>query len=530
MDLKTLVATLGDHVLDSVLITEAEPVDLPGPRIVWVNEAFTRTTGYTLDDVIGKTPRILQGADVNREALATISAALKAWRPVRQILKNYTKDGEPFWIELDIKPVADSSGWYCYWLAVQRDVTDRVEQAEALRQARDEARSANRLKSEFLANMSHEIRTPLNGVLGMAQVLSFTDLDERQRRAVDTILASGRSLLGLIEDVLDLSRVEAGQLSLSPEPLTAREMVEQAGEAVRGVCVQKGLTLRIEPGDGADTPFMADPRRTRQILVNLAGNAAKFTMSGSVVIASRVEDRAGDRLRDQNRDSARGPSMVFEVRDTGPGVPPSLRAAIFERFRQGEASLSRDHEGVGLGLAIANELAALAGGALEVDDAPEGGAVFRVILPLITADPVVTPPPRTAGASEAAPSPARHALLVEDNPVNREVAEEALVLHGWRVSSEARAEPALKRLQSEAFDLVIMDREMPGLNGEEAIRLIRAMGPPVRDIPILMVTAHAMAGAREAALAAGADDYLAKPVVLDQMVAVAARLCERTAR
>ncbi|MEQ8432951.1 MAG: response regulator [Oceanicaulis sp.] len=525
MDLKTLVATLGDHVLDSVLITEAEPVDLPGPRIVWVNEAFTRTTGYTLDEVIGKTPRILQGEDVDQEGLANIRAALKAWRPVRQILKNYTKDGVPFWIELDIKPVADSSGWYHYWLAVQRDVTDRVEQAEALRQARDEARSANRLKSEFLANMSHEIRTPLNGVLGMAQVLSFTELDARQRRAVDTILASGRSLLGLIEDVLDLSRVEAGQLSLSPEPVTAREMVESAGEAIRGVCVQKGLTLRIEPGDGADTRFMADPRRTRQILVNLAGNAAKFTMSGSVTIAARVENGGEDGVQDQ--DLAREPSTVFEVRDTGPGVPPALRAAIFERFRQGESSLSRDHEGVGLGLAIANELAALGGGALEVDDAPEGGALFRLILPLIAADPVAAPPSWAAGAGDAAPAPGRHALLVEDNAVNREVTEEALVLHGWRVSSESRAEPALRRLQTETFDLVIMDREMPGMNGEEAIRLIRAMDPPGRDIPILMVTAHAMAGARETALAAGADHYLAKPVVLDQLVAVAARLCER---
>jgi CheY-like chemotaxis protein len=308
-------------------------------------------------------------------------------------------------------------------------------------------------------------------------------------------------------------------------------MMESAGEAVRGVCVQKGLTLRIEPGEGADTRFMADPRRTRQILVNLAGNAAKFTSEGRVVIAARVKDRAQElaQNRAQNRaeNQTRDACVVFEVRDTGPGVPPALRAAIFERFRQGEASLSRDHEGVGLGLAIANDLAALAGGALEVDDAPEGGALFRLILPLVAADPVKTPAPRATEAGDAAPAPRRHALLVEDNAVNCEVIEEALVLHGWQVSAEIRAEPALTRLRHEAFDLVIMDREMPGMSGEEAIRAIRAMDTAVRNIPILMLTAHAMAGARDSALAAGADEYLAKPVVLDQLVAVAARLCER---
>jgi PAS domain S-box-containing protein len=509
MDLNTLVATLGDHVRDAVLITEAEPFDLPGPRIVWVNDAFTRTTGYTLADVVGQTPRILQGEDVDQDALAAIREALKAWRPIRQVLKNYTKDGEPFWIELDIKPVADADGWHHYWLAVQRDVTDRVEQADALRQARDAARLANRLKSEFLANMSHEIRTPLNGVLGMAQVLAFTDLDARQRRAVDTILASGRSLLGLIEDVLDLSKVEAGQLSLSPEPVTARETIESAGEAIRGVCVQKGLMLRIEPGEGADTRFMADPRRTRQILVNLAGNAAKFTSEGCVVIASH----------------ARNDSMIFEMHDTGPGVPPDLRAAIFERFRQGDASLSRDHEGVGLGLSIANDLAALAGGVLEVDDSPEGGALFRLILPINSAESVVPPAPQT-DATGAAQRLARHALVVEDNAVNRDVVEEALTLHGWRVTTVSRAEPALQRLRNETFDLVIMDREMPGMNGQDAIRAIRAMTAPACSVPVLMLTAHAMAGAREAALAAGANEYLAKPVVLDQLISVAARLCE----
>jgi PAS domain S-box-containing protein len=512
MDLKTLTAALGDHVRDSVVITEAEPVERPGPRIVWVNDAFTRKTGYTFDEAVGQTPRFIQGDDADREALNAIRTALDAWRPVREVLKNYTKDGRAFWIEMDIKPVADADGRYRYWIAVQRDVTKRVEQDEALRAARDEALSANQIKSQFLANMSHEIRTPLNGVLGMAQVLALTELDAHQRRAVETILGSGRSLLGLIEDVLDLSRVEAGHVNLEPEPVTASAMAEAAGEAIRGVCVHKGLTLRIEPGAGADTPFLADPRRTRQILVNLAGNAAKFTETGGVMIAAHAESGA----------------MIFEVRDSGPGVPAALRGAIFERFRQGDDSRSRGHEGAGLGLSIAQDLAALAGGALEVGDAPEGGALFRLTLPF---DPAV---PGEAADTIAVGEPAgqvpqRRALLVEDNGVNREVVERALGLHGWRICSETGAETALKRLHDGPFDLIIMDREMPGMSGEDAIRAIRAMNASVRDTPILLLTAHAMAGARESALTAGANEYLAKPVVLDELVAVAAKLCERAA-
>jgi len=514
MDLKTLTAALGDHVRDSVVITEAEPVERPGPRIVWVNDAFTRKTGYTFDEAVGQTPRFIQGDDADREALNAIRTALDAWRPVREVLKNYTKDGRAFWIEMDIKPVADADGRYRYWIAVQRDVTKRVEQDEALRAARDEALSANQIKSQFLANMSHEIRTPLNGVLGMAQVLALTELDAHQRRAVETILGSGRSLLGLIEDVLDLSRVEAGHVNLEPEPVTASAMAEAAGEAIRGVCVHKGLTLRIEPGAGADTPFLADPRRTRQILVNLAGNAAKFTETGGVMIAAHAESGA----------------MIFEVRDSGPGVPAALRGAIFERFRQGDDSRSRGHEGAGLGLSIAQDLAALAGGALEVGDAPEGGALFRLTLPFDPAVPGEAPAADTIAVGEPAGQvPQRRALLVEDNGVNREVVERALGLHGWRICSETGAETALKRLHDGPFDLIIMDREMPGMSGEDAIRAIRAMNASVRDTPILLLTAHAMAGARESALTAGANEYLAKPVVLDELVAVAAKLCERAA-
>ena len=285
MKIADVTTDLGRHVRDAVLITEAEPIDAPGPRIVWVNHAFTEMTGYTAEEVVGETPRILQGDDIDRAALDRIRASLEAWSPCREILKNYTKAGEPFWVELDIKPITDSSGWHQYWVAVQRDVTELVTRQEELKLAKEAAETANQMKSEFLANMSHEIRTPLNGALGMAQVLALTDLDARQRRAVETIISSGQSLLGLIEDVLDLSRIEAGRLELEPAPTTARALLDAAADAVRGVTVTKGLELRLETGAEADTAFMIDPRRARQVLINLAGNAAKFTEAGQVTLA-----------------------------------------------------------------------------------------------------------------------------------------------------------------------------------------------------------------------------------------------------
>ncbi|MEO1480195.1 MAG: histidine kinase dimerization/phospho-acceptor domain-containing protein, partial [Bacteroidota bacterium] len=289
MDLSAVTSDLGRHVRDAVLITEAEPIDAPGPRIVWANPAFTDMTGYALEEVIGRTPRLLQGPDTDLAALKRIRVALEAWQPVREVLKNYTKEGKPFFVELAIKPIADETGWFRYWVSVQRDVTAWVEQEEEFRRAREEAESANRMKSEFLANMSHEIRTPLNGVLGMAQLLQLMDLDEEQQGAVSTIISSGQSLLGLIDDILDITKAEAGRIELEPKPTTARSLVDQAAEAVRGVALTKGLRIRTEAGQDADTPFLVDPRRLRQVLINVAGNATKFTEEGEVVLASDAD-------------------------------------------------------------------------------------------------------------------------------------------------------------------------------------------------------------------------------------------------
>lgn len=508
MGLSKVAGDLGDHVRDAVVITEAEPVDIPGPRMVWVNRAFTEMTGYTPMEAIGQTPRILQGPDTCPDTRARIRDNLKNWRPIRETLKNYTKDGEPFWVELDIKPIADEGGWCHYWVAVQRDVTQHVADADALRQARASADAANRLKSEFLANMSHEIRTPLNAVLGMAQVLKLTELDARQRNAVETIIGSGQSLLGLIEDVLDLSRIEAGQLKLEPLPTTPRSLIEAAAEAVRGVSVQKGLTVELHPGHGSDTPCLLDPRRMRQVLINLAGNATKFTETGKVVLTSQIT---------RNK-------LVFEVRDTGPGVPEDQYEIIFDRFRQGDSSYTRAHGETGLGLAIVKDLVGAAGGRIDVGRASEGGAQFTVTLPAVEAEGAR---PAVETAIEEVPAPSRRKVLViEDNAINREVVAEAMTLNGWDVDTAEQAEPGLEHWRDNTYDLIIMDRQMPGMSGEEAVAQIRAEEKEAdrRKTPILMLTAHALVGAAQSARDAGVDAYVTKPFDLDRLLAVSAKL------
>jgi len=236
--------------------------------------------------------------------------------------------------------------------------------------ARDEAQRANQLKSEFLANMSHEIRTPLNGVLGMAQLLNFGELTDSQREKVQTILSSGRALLQLLEDVLDISRIEAGVMKLDLEADTPLNLLKDTQDVIAGPAQLKGLTIEIDAGPMAETAFLCDPKRTRQVLTNLAGNAVKFTEEGYIRLSARVN--AG--------------LIHFSVTDTGPGVPEAARQRIFERFRQADNSNARQHEGVGLGLSISSELVGLAGGEMGLEENPEGGSVFWFELPFNEAD------------------------------------------------------------------------------------------------------------------------------------------------
>lgn len=379
---------------------------------------------------------------------------------------------------------------------VMADITAEVERAEELDLQRARAESANRAKTQFLANMSHEIRTPLNGVLGMSQVLKQTPLSELQQSYVSTLQTSGTALLELVEDILDISKIESGTVQLAVEPFDLTPVVQSVLEMIDPMARNKAIELRLEKPQGLPVRVLGDEKRLRQVLINIIGNAVKFTDEGSVVV--RVEPRPGSRIK-------------FRVTDTGPGIAADQVGRIFNRFAQVDASQTRKHGGSGLGLAICSELVKLAGGEIGVSSQPGIGSEFWFELPLAAAAPEQT----TAVAApvpEARPLGQARILVVDDVMTNRLVAS-ALVEHaGHLVRLAENGAEALEALDSDRFDAILMDIQMPVMSGDEAIQKIRGSGKAYSGIPIYAVTADATKGAREHYLDIGATGYLSKPL------------------
>lgn len=385
---------------------------------------------------------------------------------------------------------------------VNLDVTGDVRRAEELENQRAEADRANEAKSQFIANMSHEIRTPLNGVMGMAQLLMRTELDEIQTRHLDTLKTSGQALLDLIEDILDISKIEAGMVDVDREDFDVTQMVTSVSDMVSSLARGKGLDVSTAIDPDIITWVSGDKKAIRQVLINIVGNAVKFTEEGSVSIAVRPFD--DDRVE-------------FAVTDTGPGIPADQLDRIFDRFAQVDDSKTRKHGGTGLGLAICRELIQLNGGELGVDSEYGQGTTFwfRLPLPPATTERDVGETPVVEREKDDART--GRILVVDDIPTNQIVAAALVRNAGHAVELAGNGEEAIEALEHDSFDLVLMDIQMPVMSGDEAIRRIRASGKSYSDIPIFALTADASKGAEETYLALGANGYMSKPLDLDRV-------------
>jgi PAS domain S-box-containing protein len=500
------------HTLDSV--DECVSICDPDDRLLFVNRAFLRTYGYEECNLIGENVSIVRSPLNPPEVTGGILSATLAggWRGE---LWNRKRDGTDFLVMLNSAAVTDGNGRVDATVGVARDITESKRAELELTRARDHAESANRAKSEFLATMSHEIRTPMNGVIGMTGLLLDTQLTPEQRDYAETVRNSGDALLTVINDILDFSKIEAGRLSIECFSFDLRLVLEEVNEMLAPKAEEHDLELVLEYPSSLPRHFIGDAGRIRQVITNLVGNAIKFTPAGSVRVT--VECAGQDTQTAQ---------MRVAVQDTGVGIPQDKLDSLFAKFSQVDSSITRRYGGTGLGLAIAKQLAELMSGSVAVESRLGEGSKFSLTLPLRQdAEPRAeanVAEPRIAGLGAAwagfFAGLGLRVLVAEDNAVNQKVAVRMLEKLGLRTDLASNGREAVELREMLPYDLILMDCQMPEMDGYEAARAIRRWEGGTRRTAIVAMTAEAMTGAREKCIDAGMDDYIAKPVTLEDLV------------
>ena len=498
---------------ESIVITNI------GGTIEYVNASFLRNTGYSHDEVFGQNPRFLHSGKTPPENYVALWDALTHNRTWKGEFYNKRKDGSEYIEFALVTPIHGSDGRVTHYVAVKEDITEKKHMGEELdryrlhlenmverrtselAQARDAAETANRAKSAFLANMSHEIRTPMNGILGMANILRREGVSPKQAQRLDTIDASAKHLLLVINDILDISKIEAGKLTLEEAPIVISSLLANVSSILSERVKAKGIHLLTETGELPHN-LVGDPTRLQQALLNYATNAIKFTEAGSVTLRVHTQEETAESVM-----------LRFEVQDTGIGVTPEAMSRLFSAFEQADNSMNRKYGGTGLGLAITRHLAELMGGEAGGYSTLGVGSTFWFSVRLKKGTGVVENRLAT-GLDAATLIQQRYCshliLVVDDEPVNREVAQLLLQAVDLVVDTAGDGAIAIAMAQKEAYAAIFMDMQMQNVNGLEATRKIRQL-PGYRDIPIIAMTANAFLDDKARCLDAGMNDVLIKP-------------------
>ena len=495
---------LADNAVDNIWIMGISRT------FTYVSPSIKNILGYTSAEFMERSLEEILTPDslpIAREYFDRLDASIQSGIPpenFRGELRAYRKDGTIVWTEVTASPIFDASGAIAELVGVTRDVSERKRYEFELERAREAAEAANLAKSEFLSNMSHEIRTPMNGIMGMAQLLAYTELTDEQQEYLDAIKTSSDGLLSLINDILDLSKIEAGKIELESREFSLRASISDVITTQISLIHRKGLTITTDISPDVPDNLIGDQLRLKQILINLLSNAIKFTPQGGIRIAVVVAEWSDCIVL-----------LNLSVTDSGIGIAPGVLEKIFDPFVQADGSTTRKYGGTGLGLSICTRLAELMGGRIWVESEEGGGSTFTVASPFTINDAIdqCHDSRRSDGMSVHWNGPALAILVVDDLEVNLMFASRILEKVGHTVVTAHNGQEALDAWGEGRFDLILMDIQIPVMNGIQATRVIREREERSGGrVPIIALTAHALQGERENILSQGVDGYLAKPI------------------